>query len=68
MSALYEHGTPHAEGYRDVDVGAVATGKNEARLVDVREPSEPRGHSRAHRGRGARAAAHGGGGLRVLAA
>jgi rhodanese-related sulfurtransferase len=43
MSALYENGTPHAEGYRDVDVGAVARGKNEARLVDVREPSELEG-------------------------
>ncbi|HZI06180.1 MAG TPA: rhodanese-like domain-containing protein [Archangium sp.] len=43
MSALYEHGTPHAEGYRDVDVGAVARVKDAARLVDVREPSELEG-------------------------
>lgn len=40
MSALYEKGTPHAEGYRDVEVGAVAGAKNALRLVDVREPSE----------------------------
>jgi rhodanese-related sulfurtransferase len=40
MSALYEKGTPHAEGYRDVDVSAVAAVRNEVRLVDVREPSE----------------------------
>ena len=40
MSALYEKGTPHAEGYVDVDAGAVAGEKNEVRLVDVREPSE----------------------------
>ena len=43
MSALYEQGTPHAEGYRDVDVSAVAGVKNEVRLVDVREPSEYEG-------------------------
>jgi rhodanese-related sulfurtransferase len=43
MSALYENGTPHAEGYRDVDVGAVARVKDVARLVDVREPSELEG-------------------------
>lgn len=43
MSALYEQGTPHAEGYRDVDVSAVAGVRNEVRLVDVREPSELEG-------------------------
>lgn len=43
MSALYENGTPHAEGYRDVDVGAVARVRDPARLVDVREPSEREG-------------------------
>ncbi|WP_239470212.1 rhodanese-like domain-containing protein [Archangium violaceum] len=40
MSALYEKGTPHADGYRDVDVGTVAMWHAEVRLVDVREPSE----------------------------
>ncbi|WP_375769619.1 rhodanese-like domain-containing protein [Archangium gephyra] len=43
MSALYEKGTPHAEGYRDVDVSAVAGVRDAARLVDVREPSELEG-------------------------
>ena len=38
MSALYEKGTPHAEGYRDVDVSAVAGEQNEVRLVDVARP------------------------------
>jgi rhodanese-related sulfurtransferase len=40
MSALYEKGAPHAEGYRDVDVTALAAARGSVRLVDVREPSE----------------------------
>lgn len=40
MSALYEKGTPRAEGYRDVDVTALAEALGSARRVDVREPSE----------------------------
>lgn len=40
MSTLYERGTPNAEGYRDVDVSALAASLDTARRVDVREPSE----------------------------
>jgi sulfur-carrier protein adenylyltransferase/sulfurtransferase len=40
MSALYEQGTPRAEGYRDVDVKTLAAALDSARRVDVREPSE----------------------------
>lgn len=40
MSALYEQGTPRAEGYRDVEVTALAAAPGSARRVDVREPSE----------------------------
>ncbi len=40
MSTLYEQGTPHADGYRDVDVPAVVAEKERVRMVDVREPSE----------------------------
>jgi rhodanese-related sulfurtransferase len=40
MSALYEKGTPHADGYRDVEVTAVLAAQGRVRLVDVREPSE----------------------------
>ncbi|MFY0562776.1 rhodanese-like domain-containing protein [Archangium lansingense] len=43
MSALYEKGTPHVEGYRDMDVSTVAGVGNGVRLVDVREPSELEG-------------------------
>lgn len=39
MSALYENGIARAEGYRDVDVGALAAA-GPAWRVDVREPSE----------------------------
>jgi rhodanese-related sulfurtransferase len=40
MSALYEKGTPRAEGYRDVEVTALAAALDSAWRVDVREPSE----------------------------
>jgi sulfur-carrier protein adenylyltransferase/sulfurtransferase len=40
MSTLYEKGIPHAQGYRDVEVAALATSAERVRLVDVREPSE----------------------------
>lgn len=40
MSALYEKGTPQQQGYRDVEVAALATSPERVRLVDVREPSE----------------------------
>lgn len=40
MSALYEQGTPRAEGYRDVEVKALSAALESARRVDVREPDE----------------------------
>jgi sulfur-carrier protein adenylyltransferase/sulfurtransferase len=40
MNALYEAGTPNANGYRDVDVTAIIAAHGRVRLVDVREPSE----------------------------
>lgn len=40
MSELYEKGTPRAEGYRDVEVSALAAAGDSAWRVDVREPSE----------------------------
>ncbi|PTL84907.1 rhodanese-like domain-containing protein [Vitiosangium sp. GDMCC 1.1324] len=40
MSALYEKGTPRAEGYRDVEVSALAVALDSAWRVDVREPAE----------------------------
>lgn len=43
MSALYEKGMAHVDGYREVEVTDVATERGPIRLVDVREPSERNG-------------------------
>lgn len=40
MNALYESGAMNAAGYRDVLPAQVAAGRNEVRVVDVREPHE----------------------------